>query len=320
MQSDGVQLILLWAVLREQAVGAVPAATSLPRNSRRSPATPQAGHARHPDQHRLCAAPLPPGRHLGAVPVLWPEAGGWVGSLSRRAGLGGSARQRGSRAGQRACGLHVDADRKRALLHLDHAPAPAHAPPPTRPPCKQGHIRVLSRTSAVRALLKGHTQPLTDMEFAGACAEGGALLASGAQDGQLFVWQLRLDEDEAAVRDSQLLHASFVSGSGALRAGVGLGLGLEVAAAGSLVWRCCCCCCCRQPGCGASTRLCREATVLCSPADQLHHARATRVLCRACGRRVPVVARAQPALPGGGRGRARAAGGRAAGRHGAAGV
>ena len=29
---------------------------------------------------------------------------------------------------------------------------------------KQGHVRVLARSSAVRALLKGHTKPLTDLQ------------------------------------------------------------------------------------------------------------------------------------------------------------
>lgn len=59
------------------------------------------------------------------------------------------------------------------------------------------------------------------LQFAGgsgagqAGSEGGALLASGGQDGQLYVWQLRLDEDGEAIHESQKLHASFVKeGSG----------------------------------------------------------------------------------------------------------
>lgn len=80
---------------------------------------------------------------------------------------------------------------------------------------KQGHIRVLSRTSTVRALLKGHSKPVTDLQFAGADAGGGGdLLASGGQDGQLFVWQLRLDDDAGAIRESRKLRASFDAPAG----------------------------------------------------------------------------------------------------------
>lgn len=96
----------------------------------------------------------------------------------------------------------------------------------------QGHIRVLSRHSAVRALLKGHAKPLTDLQFSSGAASGG-LLASGGQDGQLFVWQLRLDEDAAAIRDTQLLHASFVSGGGEGQGGRAAGTGR---ARGRLLW------------------------------------------------------------------------------------
>ena len=93
---------------------------------------------------------------------------------------------------------------------------------------KQGHIRVLSRHSAVRALLKGHTKPLTDLQFAAASPDAGhdsgsssassafneVLLASGGHDGQLFVWHLQLDEDNATIRETQQLHASFASAAG----------------------------------------------------------------------------------------------------------
>lgn len=103
---------------------------------------------------------------------------------------------------------------------------------------RQGHIRVLSRSSAVRALLKGHTKPLTDLQFAGGSgtaggdAAGGSLLASGGQDGQLYVWQLRLDGDAAAVEDTQKLHASFVAGGGELGVGRPAGSGWGVLARG----------------------------------------------------------------------------------------
>lgn len=137
-------------------------------------------------------------------------------------------------------------------------------------------MRVLARSSAVRALLKGHAKPLTDLQVRlrqgfGRCApqvghiilampglrlsrcqallssrcqallralplrqptilhvlqfaggsgagqagwEGGALLASGGQDGQLYVWHLQLDEDGEAIHESQKLHASFVKEGG----------------------------------------------------------------------------------------------------------
>ena len=44
--------------------------------------------------------------------------------------------------------------------------------------------------------------------------EGDALLASGGQDGQLYVWHLRLDEDGEAIHESQKLHAAFVQDGG----------------------------------------------------------------------------------------------------------
>ena len=44
---------------------------------------------------------------------------------------------------------------------------------------KQGHVRVLARASTVRALLKGHTKPLTDLQAGGAggvgCGRSGGL-------------------------------------------------------------------------------------------------------------------------------------------------
>lgn len=69
---------------------------------------------------------------------------------------------------------------------------------------------MLSRTSAVRALLKGHAKPVTDLQFA-----GSDMLASGGQDGQLLVWQMRLDEGAGAIHEAQKLRASFVTAAGA---------------------------------------------------------------------------------------------------------
>jgi enhancer of mRNA-decapping protein 4 len=97
---------------------------------------------------------------------------------------------------------------------------------------KAGHIRVLSRASAVRALLKGHTAPLTDLAFApppaGEASEqqqhgGGELLASGGRDGQLYVWHLQVDDDAQAVNDTQQLRASFTSAAGEISACDGRG-------------------------------------------------------------------------------------------------
>ena len=98
---------------------------------------------------------------------------------------------------------------------------------------KQGHIRVLSRHSALRALLKGHTKPLTDLQFAppvlagsrDGAAASGLLLASGGQDGLLHVWQLHLDKDAAGIHETQQLCASFLSGAGT---GCSWGLSLAV--------------------------------------------------------------------------------------------
>jgi enhancer of mRNA-decapping protein 4 len=93
---------------------------------------------------------------------------------------------------------------------------------------RQGHIRVISRSSATRALLKGHTQPLSDLRFAPPAAagnggsEGAALLASGGADGRLFVWRLQLEEGAAAVHEAQQLRASFVSTAG--KPGCSLGM------------------------------------------------------------------------------------------------
>jgi enhancer of mRNA-decapping protein 4 len=53
---------------------------------------------------------------------------------------------------------------------------------------KQGHIRVLSRYSEARALLKGHTAVISDLRFLD--PENGGLLASAAPDGRVFAWQL----------------------------------------------------------------------------------------------------------------------------------
>ena len=178
---------------------------------------------------------------------------------------------------------------------------------------KQGHIRVLSRHSAVRALLKGHSKPLTDLQFAPAAAgadgkeededeeeDYGSLLASGGQDGQLFVWQLRLDEGEAAIHDTRKLHAHFVTAAG------GHGWRPQARPACQLLWQ-------RQGLCGRSVYV---ALLSRSSSDACHcppcaYLPSHAVHCRLCRGRVPVVALDQQAGAGCGRGRQGAACGRA---------
>lgn len=72
---------------------------------------------------------------------------------------------------------------------------------------KQGHVRVLSRASPVRALLKGHRLPIADLAFAPTPADG--LLASGGRDGQLCVWRLALTPAGDALEEEAVLRASF---------------------------------------------------------------------------------------------------------------
>lgn len=52
---------------------------------------------------------------------------------------------------------------------------------------KAGQLRVLHRATAARALLRGHTAPVTDLSF---FPGSEALLASTAKDGQLIVWHI----------------------------------------------------------------------------------------------------------------------------------
>lgn len=51
---------------------------------------------------------------------------------------------------------------------------------------KQGHIRVISRSTGAKALLKGHTGPIADM----AIHLSTSLIAAGGRDGKLVVWHL----------------------------------------------------------------------------------------------------------------------------------
>lgn len=58
---------------------------------------------------------------------------------------------------------------------------------------KLGTIRVLNINTALRSLLRGHTQKVTDMAF---FAEDVPLLASASTDGRFFVWKINEDFDE----------------------------------------------------------------------------------------------------------------------------
>ena len=71
---------------------------------------------------------------------------------------------------------------------------------------KQGHIRVLHRYSEARALLKGHTSPIASLVFL-----SSHVIASGGQDGKVFVWELR-EEDENALGVRCVMQGVFSPG------------------------------------------------------------------------------------------------------------
>ncbi|GJM99965.1 hypothetical protein PR202_ga17112 [Eleusine coracana subsp. coracana] len=58
---------------------------------------------------------------------------------------------------------------------------------------KLGNIRVLNINTALRSLLRGHTQKVTDMAF---FAEDVHRLASASADGQIYVWKIDEGPDE----------------------------------------------------------------------------------------------------------------------------
>ncbi|XP_041026874.1 enhancer of mRNA-decapping protein 4-like [Juglans microcarpa x Juglans regia] len=58
---------------------------------------------------------------------------------------------------------------------------------------KLGNIRVLNINIALRALLRGHTQRVTDMAF---FADDVHLLASAGVDGRVFIWKINEGSDE----------------------------------------------------------------------------------------------------------------------------
>lgn len=73
---------------------------------------------------------------------------------------------------------------------------------------KQGHIRVLHRYSEARALLKGHTSPIASLVFL-----SSHVIASGGQDGKVYVWELEeVEGDENALGVSCVMRAVFSPG------------------------------------------------------------------------------------------------------------
>lgn len=79
---------------------------------------------------------------------------------------------------------------------------------------RQGHVRVLCRAAPIRSLLKGHRQAITDLRFLPGSEAGDHLLASGGQDGQLFVWRLGINEAGEEFEGWMLLHATFATPQG----------------------------------------------------------------------------------------------------------
>jgi WD40 repeat protein len=59
-------------------------------------------------------------------------------------------------------------------------------------------VRILAATNAsLRALLRGHTKPVHDLAFAPTLeADGAAILATAAKDGQCLIWRLIIKEKE----------------------------------------------------------------------------------------------------------------------------
>ncbi|XP_071701630.1 enhancer of mRNA-decapping protein 4-like [Rutidosis leptorrhynchoides] len=76
---------------------------------------------------------------------------------------------------------------------------------------KQGAIRVLNINTALRSLLKGLTQRVTDMAF---FAEDVHLLASASVDGRIYVWKIAesLDEEDKPHITGKLVNAVQIVG------------------------------------------------------------------------------------------------------------
>lgn len=94
---------------------------------------------------------------------------------------------------------------------------------------KQGHIRVLSRATGAKALLKGHNSPIADITIH---PETNAL-AAGGKDGHLLVWHLQGEEDitcpvlvDATVQSADRVLVSWISDGTGLAVATGEHIGI----------------------------------------------------------------------------------------------
>ncbi|KAM3743848.1 hypothetical protein ACB098_06G006400 [Castanea mollissima] len=80
---------------------------------------------------------------------------------------------------------------------------------------RQGNIRVLNINTALRSLLRGHTQRVTDMAF---FAEDVHLLASVGVDGRVYVWRISEgpdEEDKPQITGKAVVAVQFIGEEGA---------------------------------------------------------------------------------------------------------
>lgn len=75
-------------------------------------------------------------------------------------------------------------------------------------------IRVLSKRSASRDLLRGHVQTIMDLQFFSgiarnicltSCLDDDDLLASAGNDGNIFIWKIISTSDSLQYLDNTLL-------------------------------------------------------------------------------------------------------------------
>ncbi|KAL0000384.1 hypothetical protein SO802_014165 [Lithocarpus litseifolius] len=81
---------------------------------------------------------------------------------------------------------------------------------------RQGNIRVLNINTALRSLLRGHTQRVTDMAF---FAEDVHLLASVGVDGRVYVWRISEgpdEEDKPQITGKAVVAVQFIGEEGAV--------------------------------------------------------------------------------------------------------
>mmetsp|Transcript_43107 Transcript_43107/g.71781 ORF Transcript_43107/g.71781 Transcript_43107/m.71781 type:complete len:1471 (+) Transcript_43107:67-4479(+) len=76
---------------------------------------------------------------------------------------------------------------------------------------KGGQIRVINKNSGGRALLKAHTQPITDLRFFSPDVD---VLASVGRDGNVFVWRIYEKPEDGAISHEVLLQLSSDTAGG----------------------------------------------------------------------------------------------------------